>query len=197
MPDLPRPDLDQLAWTPDKRGESLGVVFTHAVALAHGAEDWYAARRRAKRWGGRALRIGAIVLGAVAAILPVLAEIEGDGGNRIPPGWATIVLAAAAMLVALDRFLGFTAGWLRYMSTELAITRLRHDFEYEWQERLVTLASEPSHEETLALIQLARTLVLSVDDAISAETGTWAVEFRSQLDAADGDLTSARKRGAS
>lgn len=194
VPDLPRPDLDELVWTPDKRAESLAVVFTHAVGLAHGAEDWYAGRRRGKRIGGRSLRVGAIVLGAVAAVLPVVAQI--GGGNGIPPGWATIALAAAAMLVALDRFLGFTSGWMRYMATELAITRLRHDFEYEWQERLVTLPSEPSHEDSVALIELARTLVLAVDDAISAETGTWAVDFRSQLDATEADLARAREKAA-
>jgi hypothetical protein len=184
--DLPRPDLDLLDWTPERRAASLAAVFRHAVAFAQGAEKWYAERRRAKRWGGRTLRIGAIVLGAVAAILPVLAQIDANDAKAaaIPPAWATVALAGAATLVALDRFLGFTSGWMRFMAAELEITRLRHGFEYDWQERLVTLSPTPSEEEAIALIDRARQLVLAIDDAIAAETGTWVTEFRSQLESA-------------
>jgi hypothetical protein len=85
---------------------------------------------------------------------------------------------------------------MRYMSTEVAITRLRHDFEYEWRERLVTFPVEPSHEDIRRANRAGAYPGARSRDAISAETGTWAVEFRSQLNATDADLDRAREKGA-
>ena len=74
------------------------------------------------------------------------------------------------------------------MTAELSITRLRHDFEYRWQIEHAKTNTEPSDEEVAALLELARQFVLSVDDAVSHETGTWIAEFRSSLEQADQGL---------
>ncbi len=84
------------------RGEWLLAVYRHAVGLAVEAEGWYRRKRPRKARWGRALRVGAIVLGAVAVILPVLAEISTTNSRpAIAPGWAAIALAAAATLIGL------------------------------------------------------------------------------------------------
>lgn len=89
--DLARPDLNELDSSPAHRSESLSTVFSHAVSLATAAESWYATKRRSKRYWGRTLRVGAILLGTVAAVLPVLGQIfTNDGKPAIPPGWAAV-----------------------------------------------------------------------------------------------------------
>jgi hypothetical protein len=186
--DLARPDLDELDWSDEQRSRSLSVVFAHAVGLAAGAEEWYASRRRAKRLWGRALRVTAICLGAVAAVLPILSQIfTSDDKAAIAPGWAAVALAAAAALVALDHYFGFSTGWSRFMAAELRLTRLRHQFEYDWQLARAANAAERS-DEVAPLLVLAREFVLAVDDAISSETGAWIAEFQTSLDRAEEGL---------
>lgn len=100
--DLARPDLETLEWSPERRSESLSRVFGLAVGLATGEEKWYAAKRRPKRCG-RVLRIGAIVLGAVAAVLPILAEIsaEDDKPSIAPTRAFAGPIAAVSILPSL------------------------------------------------------------------------------------------------
>jgi hypothetical protein len=196
--DLERPDLEELDWSAPHLSESLSRVFRHAVGLARSAEDWYARKRRAKSTWGRTLRVGAIVLGAVAAVLPILAEIFTDDGEpAIAPGWAAVALAVAAALIALDRYFGFSAGWMRFMAAELAITRLRHDFEYAWQAERATAGEAPSTSETAALLALAHKFVIAVDDAIANETGAWIAEFRTNLQQVEQAVERSSRRSAS
>jgi hypothetical protein len=188
-----RPDLAELDWSPEAAPRSLSAVRDHARGLAIEAEAWYSGRRGRKRWWGRALRVGAIVLGSVAAVLPVLSEIyTTDGKPAIAPGWATVFLAAAAALVALDRYFGFSSGWMRFMAAELRLTRLRHEFEYGWQAERAASGERPSAEHVAALLARAQAFVLAVDDVVQDETSGWISEFRTSLESAEQGLERSR-----
>jgi hypothetical protein len=193
--DLRAGDLAELKWASEEVTASLSVVHAHAVGLATDAEDWYETKRPAKRLWGRRLRVGAIMLGGVGVILPVVAQISTTNGKpAIAPGWAAIVLAAAATLIGLDHFFGFSSGWMRFMTAQLKIRRLRLDFEYVWNARRVTAGVPPTPEDVAALLDLARNLVLGVHDAIADETGTWIAEFGRSLDRAEQAIDPANRR---
>jgi hypothetical protein len=180
--DIACPDLSELDWTAERRSESLTTVFAHAVNFAKATEKWYADKRRPKRVWGRILRVGAIVLGTIAAVVPILGQIyTHDGKAVIAPGWASIALVGAAALVALDRYFGFSAGWMRFMSTGLRVTRLRLDFEYSWHAARIAAAAPPTDAELRDLLDQARGFVLAVADAIEVETGAWVTDFQSSL----------------
>lgn len=187
--DLHRPDLLELDWSPDQRHASLSVVFDHAVGLACSAEAWYASKRPAKKLWGRVLRLGALVLGAVAVVLPTITEIFTAGGQSpIAPGWTAVVLAIAASLIALDHFYGFSKAWMRFMATEIRLTRLRHDFEYQWNARRSATADPPTEDDIEGLLALACALVIAVDDVVGEETTEWIGEFRGNLEQAEKSL---------
>lgn len=190
MADLRRDDLPLLDWGVAQRAASLQAVFAHASGLAGEAERWYAAKRPAKSWWGRALRILAIVLGVAAAVLPVLSQLteKGDGTGGIAPGWATIALAVAAGLILLDHYFGFSTGWSRFMAAELELTRLRHNFQYEWNLRQARTHDPPDDGDVADLLAIAETLVLAVDDAIAKETGQWVTEFQGSLQRTEAGL---------
>jgi len=182
MTDIIAPDLDELQWSPEQRTASLATVYAHATGYATATEEWYAKKRGPKRILGRLLRAGAIVLGAVAVILPILGQIyTHEGKPTIPPAWASVALAVAAGLIALDRFFGFSTGWMRFMDAGLHVTRLRHEFEYAWQEAHAKLASPPSDDDVATSLERARRLVRSVDAVIANETKTWIKEFATDL----------------
>lgn len=196
--DLERSDLDELDWSVERRPESMARVFTHAVGLAGSAESWYARKRRAKRTWGRSLRVAAILLGGLAAVLPIVAEISTKGHtSSIAPGWATVALAAAATLVALDRYFGFSTAWMRFMEAELHITRLRHNFEYVWNAARAKMTDPLSDEDVAALLAKAREFVIAVDDVVARETSAWIAEFRTSLERAEADLGHSRQASQS
>ena len=192
--DLGASALEACEWTTSQRAKSLRVVFEHAVGLAHDAEAWYARKRPVKRRWGRALRVGAIVLGAAAAVLPILTQIyTGPGSQEIAPAWAAVALAGAAMLVALDHYFGFSDGWMRFMLAEQRITRLRHNFEYAWNREHAFLEEQLTAEQVAALLELARGFVLAVDDVVGEETSQWVTEFRGSLERTERSLGTTMK----
>lgn len=187
--DLRQTDLPQLDWS--NADTALTAAYDYAIAQSKDAENWYVRKRRPKRIGGRILRVSAIVLAAIAALIPILAEIYTHGGKPgISPGWASVALVLAAALVGLDRYFGLSTGWTRFMTTQLAIAKLRHDFEFEWQ-RAQAPGRDPQPDQ---LLQLIHRFISAIDQTVAAETGTWSSEFQAGLEATLRDLSQPQGR---
>ncbi len=120
---------------------------------------------------------------AVAGILPVLSQIFDSGNSvKIQPAWATVALAIAVALVALDRFFGFSSAWARYMATGQAISAALNQFRLDWQQSSCKLPVDGLTQESIDhLLDLAKTLARNTDDLIQAETSQWVKEFRETL----------------
>lgn len=175
-----------LDWSQDNRSGALGQLFKRALVYAQEIEDWYTRKRRIRRRWGRRLRVTAIMLGSIAALLPVLSEIyTRDGQPVIAPAWATVALILAATVVGLDRFFGFSTGWMRFMAAELKLARNRHEFEGEWAALHASSEGPASDEELDSLLECARKLVREMDEIVLDETGIWTAEFQSALDRAE------------
>jgi hypothetical protein len=123
----------------------------------------------------------------IAAVLPMLSQIftDANGQPQIEPAWASVVLAVAAGLVGLDRYFGASDAWMRFMTAEQQIARLRQGFEYEWNIARAKAADPPTDDDVEALLHLARALVAGVGDAIAAETNNWVTDFRGHLQTAE------------
>ena len=176
-------ELGSLDWTPEHAGQSLDVIYQCAVDAATQAISWYlTARRSKKRWAQR-LRVGAIIMVAVAGVLPVLSQIFGAGSSvKIQPAWATVALATAVALVALDRFFGFSSAWARYMTTGQAISAALSQFRLDWQKSSCQFPADGLTQENIDhLFDLAKKLARKTDDLIQAETLQWVKEFRETL----------------
>src|SRR5438132_2593355 len=100
----------QLSWEHGKIVNALESLFDRITKEAEAAISWYLRAKRPKqRWGMR-LRVGSIVFGTIAGIIPILAQIfSKDCQLTIPPAWASVALGVAAALVLLDRFFGFSS----------------------------------------------------------------------------------------
>lgn len=192
--DIDTPELGELAWEPASRTASLSAVFAHAVEVSAAAQKWYAEKRPSKRAWGRGLRVFAILLGAGGAILPIVTEITSSSGKPgIAPGWAAVALALAAACIGLDRYFGFSSGWMRFMIAEQRLVRQRNDFEYSWNQIGAGLDAPPTDRDVDRLLALAHANVLAVQDIIALETADWLTDFRGALAEADRSLTSAQR----
>lgn len=181
--DIQPAELGSLDWRPEHARGSLDVIYQHAVGVASQAINWYLTARRPKRRWAQRLRVGAIIMVAIAGVLPVLSQIFAAGSSvKIPPAWATVALAIAVALVALDRFFGFSSAWARYMATGQAISAALNQFRLEWQQSSSKLPTDGLTQKDIDhFLDLARTLVRKTDDLVHVETLQWVKEFQETL----------------
>jgi low affinity Fe/Cu permease len=181
--DIRPAELGSLDWRPEHALQSLDVIYQHVVGVASQAINWYLTARRPKRRWAQRFRVGAIIMVAVAGVLPVLSQIFAAGSSvKIQPAWATVALAIAVALVALDRFFGFSSAWARYMATGQAISAALNQFSLDWQQSSSKLPVNGLSQESIDhFLNLAKTLVKTTDDLVHAETLEWVKEFRETL----------------
>jgi hypothetical protein len=93
-----------------------------------------------------------------------------------------VFAAIAAVLVGLDRFLGLSTGWVRYITAELSLRKALADFQMDWVIRNAELADDAGEQkcprERLALI---KNFSSRIDQYVEAETMQWAAEFQGAL----------------
>src|SRR5690349_14697064 len=88
-----------------RHDESLKALYRSAVAKAHEAVEWYARAVKRKREHAQLVRMFTVVLGAFAAIIPIVTPMleKLSGSSSILP-LATVAAALAGSLVAADRY---------------------------------------------------------------------------------------------
>jgi hypothetical protein len=186
--DLRKVYLPQGDWSDPRK--ALAAVRTYCLEQAKDAEHWYMRERQSKRIWGRFLRFLGILLVGAGVLIPILSQIYAeDGKPEIPPIWASVALLLAALLVALDKFFGFSTAWTRFIATNHEITRQRHQFEFEWQ--ILEAEGGGTGADSVAFLDLASEFVLAIDEAVAGETLAWSAEFKASLDAAADELKSA------
>jgi drug/metabolite transporter (DMT)-like permease len=182
--DLEPTRLEDLSWDTAQAARSLQTVFVHAVKQATDAIGWYLKAKNPKKLWARLLRVLAILAAGIAGIIPMLAQmwLDENGSPRIAPAWASVCLGAAAVMVALDHFFGFSTAWMRYLSTELDIRKLLDEFQIDWEiERVNWTTGQPTQEQTLRGLAKCKAFLTQVDTMIQQETNTWIAEFQTTL----------------
>jgi hypothetical protein len=179
-----------LDWGSGHTEQALQAVFDHVMTLADEAIAWYVDAKNRKRLYARGIRVLAIVLGATAALLPTVSEIienTWDTSERvIPAGWTAVLLGIVGALLLMDRFFGFSTGWMRYIDAELKLRQITQEFQLDWEaERAVLRGDEPTREQALAMLARCKAFATQVNTIIRDETSAWIKEFEraiSQID---------------
>ena len=173
---------EDLEWGDGKAPANLEAVFAYVNLQCDSAVSWYYAKKRSKRILGYMLRLFAIISIAVAGVIPVVGEIYEN--NEIPiisPAWATVALAVGALLITVDRFGGYTTGWVRFVRTAQALTALKSKYQIEWEK---SRAATQESEETAKYqdqFTLCHDYLSRVNAIVQTETDEWAREFQSVL----------------
>ena len=162
---------------------TLDRAFQEVVRLAEASANWYMTRSRGKRLGARLCRLGAILLGAAAGILPVISELtSGPGGSRIRPAYASVALAVAATLIGLDRFFGLSTAWMRFISAEMRLRHMVEELRIDWiGETTSWAAAGPSGEQIRGGFARLQTFLGRVHSVVLEETNAWISEFQQAL----------------
>ena len=98
-----KPEASQiLDWDPEQRHESIHTVYQRAENHALNAIYWYLGSKKAKKNYAQYLRLGTIILTAIAGLLPIISQISG-----LSPVFSSIALGLAALCLAIDKFFRF------------------------------------------------------------------------------------------
>ena len=145
--------------------------------------DWYYRKKWSKSLLGFLLRLGAILMVGVGGLIPLIGELlKRNGIPGISPAWATVALALAALMIAIDRFGGYTSGCIRYIRTAQTLTRLKGEFLMDWQEQRRVLCGEPiDADRTKEGILLYKQFLCRVYEQVRLETDLWAEDFQQAL----------------
>jgi hypothetical protein len=185
-----------LNWTRENRINSLQRLFGFADTYCTEAIKWYNISKRSKQKLGYGLRFLSILAVAVAGIIPVITEIicRTDKEQCISPAWATVFIALAALFVSLDRFAGYTSGWVRYVRSAQKLNELQGQFRLDWcmylhsefEDKMDKVADSENKQLSIYSgkdygLRLCKDYIASVNSVVSRETDAWAQEFKQIL----------------
>jgi hypothetical protein len=180
--------------------ESLDAAAAAAVEKAVAAQSWYKVAIPVKRRGAIFTRLGAILLGSVATVIPtVLGIVSAERDPAFLQRWVPIggVLAVvAALLVLVDKFAGYSSGWMRYIGADQELRSKQEQFNMAWaKERLLWPADRKAAlapERAGALLDLIGGFVAATNDVVKQETQAWMAEFKGALAELDRSTSEAR-----
>jgi hypothetical protein len=170
------------AWGREYATASVQAMVSYVSEIAEDAIAWYLLKKRRKQRWAMVLRVTAILAAAVAAMVPIFAQITSvQGKAMVAPAWASVALVAAATAVGMDRFYGFSAAWIRFVSTELRLRSALHDFHMDWQARLSPCGGSLQPEQVAPALAACRSFLAQIDTMVEAETAAWVADFSAVL----------------
>jgi hypothetical protein len=191
----------------DDAPEALKEIYDALVDKAERAMAWYESRQHSKKLGARYCRGSAIVLGALTAIIPSviaflpehvsLGPFENFAVVRMNP-IATIVGIIAATLILMDKFYGYSASWMRFVTTYQEIQGNLEEFRINWRKQILKLNANqpPTDEQIIAVYDFLGAFLKSVNDSIKTETQGWVNEFKGALAEIDKTVEAQRTAAA-
>jgi hypothetical protein len=169
------PDIDwscQSAY--DVAQELFRIVETRTIASI----NWYLAEKERKAFWSRALRIMAVIGAAFGAVTPLLAQMSA-GVSLI---WGYLALGFAALAIGIDKALGFSSTWLRYMRTATRLQQVLYHAQLEWADLSVKRSKDSEEKFNIGTTWIALTnLSDQVNEIVRAETDEWSADVRSQI----------------
>jgi hypothetical protein len=185
-------DLD---WQATEQEASLEKLRGHLLENSEACINWYYRSKGPKSFWGVWLRFLSILLIALAGLIPLLADLIprqfGEGSvAAIAPGWSAVMLAIAALLSGVDRFLGLTSGWVRYVRTAQALTERMNQFQFDWEALRCRRQRQPDAPHLAGAVpplgpadsiqdamNCGRQFLVDVQTLVRRETDLWAREF--------------------
>lgn len=167
------------------RREALLGAFNVVLEKASSSIRWYEVSIKDKRRGALTVRLGALFFGALATLTPIVLSMLPSEFMKAHlsqlVALPTIFAASAAGLVILDRFFGFSSGWMRYLSTYLDLQAKVETFEIAWAKHFMTLSTPVSDPDFNHSLEVLGAFLGSVTGAVQSETREWIAGFQGAL----------------
>jgi hypothetical protein len=185
--------LPHLSWKESDIDSSLTALARYVETEAQRQIDWYRSKQVVKARVSTAIRFTAIVLFAAGALVPIMkATLKVETLRKLAFDFADsgyLLIAVAGACVAMDRFFGYSSGWIRCITTALAIEKSLDEFRMEWARSLAKLRGAAPDEAKLdQLILTCETFSVATRSQVEQETKAWVMEFQTNLAQLQRDL---------
>ncbi|MEO6595235.1 MAG: SLATT domain-containing protein, partial [Planctomycetota bacterium] len=97
-----------------------------------------------------------------------------------------VFLGVAGACFALDRYFGFTSGWIRYVTTAVHLQQALARFQLDWA--VNAAGAGRGSPDAVKQLEVVRALFDAVYGGLVEETDDWARDFRASLDKSLRDL---------
>jgi hypothetical protein len=186
-------DLSKLSWKDPDVEKSLSVLNQYVEDEAQKQIQWYWDKKRAKAHMSMFLRFVAIILFALGGLVPIVkATLPPALSAKFPFDFGQsgyLLIGIAAGCIGLDRFFGYSTGWIRYVTTAMAIEKSLEEFRLEWTRNMAKMrGAAPTPEQLETLIQTCAVFSLAIKSQVEQETKAWVVEFQTNLSQLEKDL---------
>jgi hypothetical protein len=175
-------------WNCGDATASLHAILKYVEQQAQRHANWYRQKMQPKSRYSRWIRLWAVLLTSAGAIVPIIGQIFGS--KTLSTGlWASVLVGAAAALLALDKAFGFSSGWTRYTLAATNIGKALEEFRMDWNALIAKACPNPSPDQIQALIQRAKEFSVTVEGFVLQETKDWVTEFQSNMAQLEKDTT--------
>lgn len=143
---------------------------------------WYATHWKSRKRWGRNLRIGAIVCGTLAGLVPMLVQLLATGAEHQRFNLLASVFAVlGATCIGLDNYLGSSSGWIRYVIAYFELSARLESMQLQWARQALTPQFSVQKEQLGALFDSLQLFIADVNTIINKETHEWMTEFKGNL----------------
>jgi hypothetical protein len=186
-------EILHLSWKEPDIANSILLLHQYVESEAQRQIGWYFRKMKVKSQASTALRFVAVALFVAGGLVPILKGIlPPDTVRKLPfdlgeTGY--LLLGMAAGCLALDRFFGYSTGWIRYITTALALEKSLEEFRMEWTRTLAKLRGGAPNEAQLdQLILTCENFSVAIRSQVEQETKAWVAEFESNLSQLEREL---------
>ena len=189
----PTNGLSNLSWKDSEVETSLLELRRYVENEAQRQIAWYYANKTWKSRISITLRFVAILLFVMGGLVPIVkATLLPETTRNLPFDFGQagyLLIGIAAGCVGLDRYFGYSTGWIRYITAAMAIEKSLEEYRMEWARNISKLRGAPPNEQQLdQLIQTCETFSLAIKTQVEQETNAWVAEFQSNLTQLEKDL---------
>lgn len=186
--------------------DHLEQLRAYAEVKIEGELDWYRRNKKGRATTSQRLRFWAVSCTILGGLVPVVVAAVGERPAFLD-GWPIrfgqlgyVLLGIAGGFVLMDRYFGYSTGWMRYVLAMQAIEKSREQFRMEWTalRRLLSTATTGTPDESELIdrmIQRARAVIIDVKERSEQETQAWIAEFQTNLAQFEKDLKSQLEAG--
>ncbi len=162
--------------------EALPKIFAYAKSESASSREWYWSSIKVKRRASLVIRSFSLILVICGAILPILSSIFPEPQTRLYLTQCGVAaLAFAGLLQACDKIFGWSSGWLRYVTTVMAMEDVTRKFEFDWAQYMLNKNGKLTDVDKLVLLELAKHFTNQIYVLQSDETNKWVAEFDRSL----------------
>ncbi len=175
-------DILELKCDESNLAKSMDIIVKHTHDKAESAYNWYIKRARYSRTNSKTSHYCLIIATSLAGVLPICDQIEYFECLDLNPLFSTLMLAVAGILIAFDKFSGWSSSWLRFVESHVQINSLIQQFQFDIQScKLSSTNGQPERKDALAIVGVCRKLNSDISEISKEDFKKWADEFRKSL----------------